>query len=190
MRKRFYAGAVLGGLLLLGTTPAYADDLPLPVGGLTGLLSSSPVSSSPLSSSPVSSSPADGGSGLSLENPLGGGPLVGVRPGDNTPSLTAPEDVPPAQPTQVPAAPLPGRPPLDAGPAPHESGLFTGGLPLLGGLGGLLPVDDAPDGASGLPAGGTPVADDDPRLHEEPAGDERAFSDSGRPIAGEDVDFP
>jgi hypothetical protein len=97
-----------------------------------------------------------------------------------------------------------------AGPT-RESALFDGGLPLLGGLGGLLPANESPrtlpatgdDTPTGMPAGGTPVvpADgakgqtvDDPRLHEEPIDDEaggkrRSFSDGGRPVAGEDEDF-
>jgi hypothetical protein len=95
--------------------------------------------------------------------------------------------------------------------APQESGLFTGGLPLLGGLGGVLPVNEVPDGVAtlpamnGLPAGGTDVTPsalagssdsepaDDPRMHEEPVDDEatpkRTFSAGGRPVAGEDGDF-
>ncbi|MEV4635926.1 hypothetical protein AB0J80_01105 [Actinoplanes sp. NPDC049548] len=233
MRKWFYAGAVVGGFLLLGAAPAHADDVvPGPVGGLTGDLLSSP----------------DGG--LGLQNPLGGDPLVDVKPGTNTADLNgadvlprgtvAPADQPtdrtPVPAEQLPAADvvggaLPQTPnvlptdllggqllnqlPLLGGltpsSSPRESSLFTGGLPLLGGLGGLLPANEIPDGAgalpgvSGLPAGGTDVtpsalaqpaagdAADDPRAHEEPADDEttakRKFSAGGRPVAGEDRDF-
>ena len=49
--------------------------------------------------------------------------------------------------------------------APRESALFDGGVPLLGGLGGLLPANETPrtlpatddDTPNGMPAGGTPV---------------------------------
>jgi len=34
MRKWFYAGAVVGGFLLLGAAPAQADLSPAPAGGL------------------------------------------------------------------------------------------------------------------------------------------------------------
>jgi hypothetical protein len=95
----------------------------------------------------------------------------------------------------------------DAGPAPHPE-LFDGGLPLLGGLAGALPVntdavpasatDTAPDTAfrdgTGLPAGGAPTAvtgagdrPDAPGAADgRPA--HRGFSD-GRPVAGDDTDF-
>jgi hypothetical protein len=80
--------------------------------------------------------------------------------------------------------------------------LFAGGLPLLGGLGGLSPVNRVPDparagDAAALPPGGTPVtpgtAGQEPPAHAEPAdgptgGKRRAFTDTGRPIAGEDHD--
>lgn len=53
--------------------------------------------------------------------------------------------------------------------APRESALFDGGVPLLGGLGGLLPANEVPrtrpgagdDAPTGMPAGGTAV---DPAL--------------------------
>jgi hypothetical protein len=50
------------------------------------------------------------------------------------------------------------------GGAARESALFDGGLPLLGGLGGLMPVNETPDthpadddDVTGMPAGGTLV---------------------------------
>ncbi|GAA3338958.1 hypothetical protein GCM10020358_20940 [Amorphoplanes nipponensis] len=180
MRKWFYAGAVAGGLLLLGAAPAHADGVPAPAGGLLGSLDGEP------------------GSGLTSlvpANLLGGG-LIGGGP--TADGRTAPAS------------------------ARQESALFDGGVPLLGGLGGLLPANESPrtlpgagyDTLSGLPAGGTPVDPtlvdpaptdsagaaaanqpvDDPRLHEEPIDDEaggrkRTFSAGGRPIAGEDRDF-
>lgn len=92
--------------------------------------------------------------------------------------------------------------------APSESALFGGGLPLLGGLGGLLPANEVPrmlrptgDGAtespvSGMPAGGTAVDRPvpDPRVPAEPADDKttgtkRSFSAGGRPVAGEDIEY-
>jgi hypothetical protein len=108
-----------------------------------------------------------------------------------------------------------GRAPF-AVPVARESGLLGGGGPLLGGLGGLLPDDqaqalralDETPGTSGMPADGTPVpagepgpsipadsagpGDDSKRLHEEPLDGEaksrRTFSD-GRPVAGEDPEY-
>ncbi|MFI7542923.1 hypothetical protein [Actinoplanes sp. NPDC049599] len=326
MRKWFYAGAVVGGFLLLGAAPAQADVVPAPAGGLL----------SPLGGG--SGNPGlglDPAGGLNLQNPLGGAPMMDVQPGRNSADLSgpatdalsepagrrpaagsAPAELPllggltggdssgggasganlggafygggasgaglggafsgggasgaglggafsgggasgaglggAGQPggglgTLVPADLLgggllgngllgggltpDGRP--AAAWAPRESALFEGGVPLLGGLGGLLPANETPrtlpatgdDTPAGMPAGGTPVdpalidpalidpapadpalidpapagtkADepvDDPRLHEEPIDDEdggkrRSFSDSGRPVAGEDQDF-
>jgi hypothetical protein len=56
--------------------------------------------------------------------------------------------------------------------ASRESALFDGGVPLLGGLGGLLPANESPrtlpapgdDTPAGMPAGGTPVDPADPAL--------------------------
>jgi hypothetical protein len=253
MRKWFYAGAVVGGFLLLGAAPAQADVIPAPAGGLL----SSVGDGEGLGLDPAG--------GLNLESPLGGtSQLMTVKPGQNSADLRGPApSVSDALPrgdaltreTEQPANRAPAR---DAVPAdlpvgglggggggkaglsglipgnllgggllgggllpdgrtasaepPRESALFDGGLPLLGGLGGLLPANEVPDTSpadgddvSGMPAGGSdvdpatvdPAMDepvDDPRLHEEPIDDEaggkkRAFSGGGRPVAGEDRDY-
>lgn len=71
--------------------------------------------------------------------------------------------------------------------APRESALFDGGVPLLGGLGGLLPANEVPrtppaddDTPTGMPAGGTPV---DPALVD-PAPADPALVDPADPQAG------
>ncbi|AGZ46466.1 hypothetical protein [Actinoplanes friuliensis] len=311
MRKWFYAGAVVGGFLLLGAAPAHADVIPAPAGGLL---------------SSVAGGGLDPAGGLNLESPLGGtSQLMNVKPGQNSAdfqgsapavSNVLPQGSPLSQESDEPAGRRPGAgaAPADlpivggltgggsgssgglggltgggssgglggvsgggsgggtgglsgggsgsglggltgggagggagggltglvpanllgggllgggltpdgrsaANTAPRESALFDGGLPLLGGLGGLTPANETPttlpadgdDPVTGMPAGGTAVdpalvdppkddtstADepvDDPRLHEEPTdgeagGDERSFSSGGRPIAGEDKDF-
>ena len=82
-----------------------------------------------------------------------------------------------------------------AAATPRESALFDGGVPLLGGLGGLLPANKVPrrlpaagdDTPIGMPPGGTAV---DPATADQPIGERRTFSDGGRPVAGEDQDFP
>ena len=75
MRKYLYAGAMVGGLLLSGAAPAYADVVPVPIGaqqqdggGLSGLLG------------------PDGG--LSIDRPFGDGKVLDLDPGTNTPDLT------------------------------------------------------------------------------------------------------
>src|SRR5688572_24922936 len=81
MRKWFYAGAVVGGFLLLGAAPAQADEVPTPVGGLLSSLGGS------------SGDPGlglDPAGGLNLESPLGGAPLVDVQPGQNSADLSRP----------------------------------------------------------------------------------------------------
>ncbi|BCJ53714.1 hypothetical protein Asp14428_51890 [Actinoplanes sp. NBRC 14428] len=202
--------------------------MPAPAGGLTGLLSAPgdgplPTGLLPASGDGLLPAPGDGldpAGGLSLPDPLGDGRLVDVRPGTNsadlngvTPALpkravTAEQRKKPSPRPEIPA--LLGSLPLLDGvtPAPLESGPFAGGVPLLGGLGGLLPVNEMPGGVpalpgpSGLPAGGTDVTPsalagapsepvDDPRVHEEPVDDEaqRHFSTGGRPVAGADRDF-
>jgi len=219
MRKWLFAGAVVGGFLLLGVAPAQADVVPVPVGGLLSAVGDG-----------AQRAGLDPAGGLNLENPLGGSPVVNVKPGQNSPDVTgaastltgqAPESAPPADrtppagrgPRDLPVVPdsllngllgggllgnglLPdGRVPA-AGP--RESALFDGGLPLLGGLGGLLPANEAPQtlpaapAVSGMPAGGTAVDQpaQDPRVHEEPTdGKKRSFSAGGRPVAGEDAQF-
>jgi hypothetical protein len=153
MRKYLFAGAVAGGLLLLGAAPAHADDPPVPAGTQPGLLGG-------LLNPAGGVDPADG---LNLEGPLGG-ELLDVRPGQNTPDLTgAPGVVPPATDGR-PAArtglgdPRANRASADARPggrpakdvvdsAPPQAGggapdladvpvreLLGGGLPLTGGL--------------------------------------------------------
>ncbi|RSM46537.1 hypothetical protein DMB66_49445 [Actinoplanes sp. ATCC 53533] len=72
--------------------------------------------------------------------------------------------------------------------APRESALFDGGVPLLGGLGGLLPANEVPrtlpdtddDTPTGMPAGGTAV---DPALVD-PAPVDPALSDPAGPQTG------
>jgi hypothetical protein len=67
-------------------------------------------------------------------------------------------------------------------------------VPLLGGLGGLPPANEAPrtppatgDAApTGMPPGGTAV---DPIREDTAGGERRSFSEGGRPVAGEDQDF-
>jgi hypothetical protein len=219
MRRYLIVAAVAGGLLV-GGAPAYADVNPAPNGGpLGGIL--------------------DPAGGLSLDNPLGDAPLIGVKPGTNTPELPSLPGTGAQQPAegglpaartglggakpatgQAPAADaagaadvaggsplgsvsddnfavanLPvgsmlsggglsslglmpdGSPALATRPAApatgasaanatnakaQESGLLGSGVPLLGGLGGLLPEPartlpaDVPD-TTGMPAGGTAV---------------------------------
>jgi hypothetical protein len=148
MRKYLYAGAVAGGLLLMGAAPAYADVLPAPVnaqpdgGGLGGVLGS------------------DGG--LGLDNPLGGSRILNIDPGTNTPDLTGPAGSVLPDTGSLPAARTglgkatggksaakPAAGPVEDLPGVGGGGLPTGGLPT-GGLGG-----------GGLPTGalgGLPVA--------------------------------
>jgi len=224
MRKWFYAGAVAGGFLLLGAAPAQADVVPVPVGGVLSAVGSG-----------VQGAGLNPAGGLNLESPLGGSPLVKVKPGQNSPDLTSAAssltDPAPESAAELPAdrTPAAGRGPGDlpignltnivpggllgggllgggllpdgrvpAAEAPRESALFDGGLPLLGGLGGLLPANEAPQtppatpAVSSMPAGGTAVDQPvrDPRVHEEPNdGRKRSFSDGGRPVAGEDTEF-
>jgi hypothetical protein len=287
MRKWFYAGAVVGGFLLLGAAPAQAD-VPAPADRLPSSMDG--VWPAGSGGQGLGLDPAGG---LTLESPLAGSSLANVTPGQNSPDLSSAAaslsstaagvqpkaagptaDLPAgrkpagrlgqgglptgALPTgnltgptgnltgRVPGLPgggllggglpggwLPGAGQLGTGQlggglpgaglfgggllpdgrvpsagSPSESALFDGGLPLLGGLGGLLPANEVPrtlrptgDDAtappvSGMPAGGTAVDQParDPRVHEEPAGDEttgkkRSFSDGGRPVAGEDTEF-
>ncbi|GAA3931356.1 hypothetical protein [Actinoplanes auranticolor] len=237
MRKWFYAGAVVGGFLLLGAAPAQADVVPAPAGGLLGSLSGS-AGQGLGAAQGLGLDPAGG---LNLASPLGGSPLMGVKPGQNSADLTGPAAGGPAQGaartrTREADDPAGRRPARGSAPAdlpviggrgsgltggsargnvdgdrttvadgqsrggprtgalgnlipanllgggllgggltpdgrtapagqPRESALFDGGVPLLGGLGGLLPANEAPrtlpatgdDAPTGMPAGGTDV---------------------------------
>jgi len=273
MRKWFYAGAVAGGFLLLGAAPAQADVVPAPGGGLLGSLSGGQG----LGDSPGLG--LDPAGGLNLASPLGGSPLMDVRPGQNSADFTgpasgvlskddartreadepggrkpargsAPADLPvggltggssgagggllgggllggessgdrSGQPGQrggglrnlIPANLLgggllgggltpDGR--MASAEAPRESALFDGGVPLLGGLGGLLPANEVPrtlpdtgdDTPTGMPAGGTAV---DPALVDpapvDPADTQAGSGKDGKgqasdPAAGRPVDDP
>lgn len=200
MRKWFYAGAVVGGFLLVGAAPAHADDvIPAPAGGLTGLL-------------PAQGAGLDPAGGLSLPNPLGDGPLVDVKPGTNNADLNG-VDVPrsavapAAEPTdRTPATALPAEdlPAADVvgGALPQASGILPsnllggqalGQLPLLGGLGGLTPDGRIPTGTpqeSGLFTGGLPLLGGLGGLlpaNEIPAGAGALPALNGLPAGGTDV---
>jgi hypothetical protein len=95
-----------------------------------------------------------------------------------------------------------GRAPIDVTrPTARQLEMYGGGLPLLGGLGALPPVNAAPrtPDRSGMPPGDLPLttatparpADpstmNDPRLNEEPH--TRGFTAEGRPIAGVDPKY-
>ena len=261
MRKWFYAGAVAGGFLLLGAAPAQADVVPAPAGGLLGALSGGQglVDDQGLGLDPAG--------GLNLASPLGGAPLMDVKPGRNSADFTGPASgVLSKDDAQVREADEPGgrKPAHGSAPAdlpqigglsgggssggggglliggssgdgsgqrggglrnlipanllgggllgggltpdgrmasaeaPRESALFDGGVPLLGGLGGLLPANEVPrtlpdtgaDVPNGMPAGGTAV---DPALVD-PA-DPQAGSGKGKgqasdPAVGRPVDDP
>jgi len=258
MRKWFYAGAVAGGFLLLGAAPAQADVVPVPAGGLLGALSDGQglVDDQGLGLDPAG--------GLNLASPLGGAPLMDVKPGQNSADFTGPasgvlsKDDAPTREVDEPGGrkPARGSAPADlplingltggssggggggllgggspgggsgqrggglrnlipanllgggllgggltpdgrmaSAEAPRESALFDGGVPLLGGLGGLLPANEVPrtlpdtgdDVPTGMPAGGTDV---DPALADpalvDPA-DPQAGSSNGN---GQPVDDP
>src|SRR5689334_5438820 len=78
MRKWFYAGAVVGGFLLLGAAPAQADVVPAPAGGLLGSLGGGATQGLGL----------DPAGGLNLASPLDGSSLMDVKPGQNSADLT------------------------------------------------------------------------------------------------------
>ncbi|MEU8613550.1 hypothetical protein AB0C29_36760, partial [Actinoplanes sp. NPDC048791] len=80
MRKWFYAGAVVGGFLLLGAAPAQADVVPAPAGGLLGSLGGGATQGLGL----------DPAGGLNLASPLDGSSLMDVKPGQNSADLTGP----------------------------------------------------------------------------------------------------
>lgn len=290
MRKWFYAGAVVGGSLLLGAAPAQADVVPTPAGGLLGVTQGLGL---------------DPAGGLNLANPLGGSSLMDVRPGQNSAHVTGPapgaraEDGVRTREADEPSGrqPARGSAPADlpvvggltgggssggalgggssggalggggvggalshggsaggaagrpggglptgslsnlipanllgggllgggltpdgrtgSARAPRESALFGGGVPLLGGLGGLLPANEAPrtlprpgdDTPTGMPAGGTAVdpytgapatadaaATDpgaaDPVLVDPPVGQPGDGDQAGDPAADQPIDDP
>ena len=91
-----------------------------------------------------------------------------------------------------------------AGPQ-QESALFDGGVPLLGGLGGLLPANGSPrtlpatgdDAPTGMPAGGTAVdpvlvdpAPSDPAPTAQPSTVDPQPSGPGSDPTGQTVDDP
>ncbi|MGX6603677.1 hypothetical protein ACWKSP_16260 [Micromonosporaceae bacterium Da 78-11] len=181
MRKLWYAGAVTaGGILLFGASPAQADRLPGAPrsgdlwsatagaqqlrGNAVGQRTDQTLNANLL---PESLLPGSGRRGLLGRGLIGRG-LLGGGLGPNG---------------SVPTG--------GARPTARQTEMFGGGLPLLGGLGGLLPVNSSPrtPDTSGLPAGGTPIAApanaspvsaspkvDDPRgddpVRESPAGDD------------------
>jgi hypothetical protein len=158
MRKYLYAGAIAGGLLLLGAAPAYAD------------------TSVPDPASDQSTSSADGLLGpsgaINLNGPLSHSQVLNVKPGSNSPDVTGaaggllPQSqggLPAARTglgqakdatSSLPAADvvrgvLPGTADTEGLPGGLGGGLS--GLPVVGGLlGGGLPVV----GGGGLPVGG------------------------------------
>lgn len=169
MRKYLYAGVVAGCFLLLGAAPAYADAVPAPH-----------AAQAADGQQPDGSGPLDGlldpANGLSLDQPLGGSPLIDVNPGDN--SLLPHQDGEPAARTGFGTA---GAQERHTRPRPNGSlplpvsggGLPTGALSqlpigqLLGGglplIGGLLPDGQSPIGGltrsqeAGLLDGGLPL---------------------------------
>jgi hypothetical protein len=180
MRKYLFAGAVAGGLLLLGGAPAHADDQPAPAGGVLGGLLNPAGGVDPTG-------------GLDLDSPLGG-KVVKVKPGTNSPDLTgAVGDAVPAsdgrpmartglgdQPAnRTPARAATGggaaKPALPAADVVSEALPTPGGVPALGDLpvgnllggglpliGGLMPDGRTPSAVpavreSGLLGGGVPL---------------------------------
>ena len=133
MRKRFYAGAVVGGFLLLGAAPAQADVVPVPAGGLLGVTQGLGL---------------DPAGGLNLANPLGGSSLMDVRPGQNSADVTGPapgarsEDGVRTREADEPSGRQPAR-----GSVPAD-------LPVIGGLNGGGSSGGALGGASGGVLGG------------------------------------
>jgi hypothetical protein len=144
MRKYLYAGAVAGGVLLLGAAPAYADVVVPP---------------------PVAGQQPDGGptggilgpdGGLNLGNPLGDAKVLDVSPGDNTPDLTgAAGNVLPAR-GDVPAARTGLGQAGRRGPAAAaQPGADPAGSALSQAADGPLPTGGAP--LSELPIGNLPI---------------------------------
>jgi hypothetical protein len=261
MRKWFYAGAVVGGFLLLGAAPAQADVVPAPAGGLLSSLGGGAAQGLGL----------DPAGGLNLASPLDGSSLMDVKPGQNSADLTGPasgvlsQDEARTREADEPAGrrPAGGSAPADlpvigglaggglgggslgggasrgtgggltgggqggglrtgslsnlipanllgggllgggltpdgrtaSAEAPRESALFDGGVPLLGGLGGLLPANETPrtlpatgdDTPTGMPAGGTDV---DPALVDPAGGPTGAGKGSDDQAAGPAADQP
>jgi hypothetical protein len=171
MRKYLYAGAIAGGLLLLGGAPAYADP------------------GAPGPATDQGAGPAGGllgpGGNVQLDDPLGGAKVLKIKPGANSPDLTGAAGPLVQSGGRLPAArtgpgqaagkaprpaadvvrsTLPGTANTEGLPGglnglPIVGGLLGGGLPLGGGGlplagGGGLPVVNG----GGLPVGGAPEA--------------------------------
>ncbi len=231
MRKYLFAAAAAGGLLLLGAAPAHADDRPAPglLGGLLdpaggilpadGLNVDSPVGDAPLvdvdpgdnTPSVVPTLPAHG------TTPAARTGLGSVEPDRKRPAAKTEDDDRPARPAARPRPTdvlpvanllgglLPDGRASAATADARESGLLDGDLPLLGGLGGLLPEPartlpadaDDPD-VSGMPVGGSdvpaaspgtaPATSAPPATGDDDEAGGRSFSE-GRPVAGPDPDF-
>jgi hypothetical protein len=191
VRKLWYAGAVIAsGMLLFGASPARADLLPGTgtaeqqadeqlaglLGQSNGINVSNPLRYSTLRDTPAGSRPVmqfHSGQNSPDLNPL----LPGRAPGEARPALPA-ADV--AGGALRPGNGLPlrnllaqlfgglqpngGMSSVLQRPTTRQAEAFDGGLPLLGGLGGVLPVNDrprTPDGSgpdvAGLPAGGVAI---------------------------------
>jgi hypothetical protein len=202
-------GAALGGLLGAtgGLDPAGGLRIDDPVGGSGRLLDVKPGTNS-------ADVPGAAGNLLPAKGTVPAARAGLGRPGDRTGSSDArparPERIAPAGglpgvgggglPTgalgRLPVANLlTGGLPLVGGllpdgrsagfaPAQQESGLI-GGVPLLGGLGGLVPVGPAAPAASGLPAGGTAVPpQDEPVTQDQSAATDQAAPRGGPAQAG------
>ncbi len=153
MRKYLYAGAIAGGLLLLGAAPAYADATG--TGGTGGPNSSS------------TGGPPGPGGHFKLHRPLGHAKVLDVKPGTNDPDVAGATGtlLPQSRGGQLPAARTGLGGARDASPlsaAQPVTGAARSVLPgtaetegLPGGLGGGL---SGPPVAGGLPGGGLPVA--------------------------------
>jgi hypothetical protein len=107
--------------------------------------------------------------GPAVANPLRYNTIGGVLPGGLTPSWPPP-------------------------PASRQTERFDGGLPLLGGLGGLPPSNTLPEvprvpDMSGLPAGGMTVVPDVGEPATTATEPRREFSPNGRPVAGIDQQY-
>jgi hypothetical protein len=190
MRKCFYAGAVVGGFLLLGAAPAQADVIPAPAGGLLSTLGGD---------SATQGLGLDPAGGLNLESPLGGS-LVNAEPGRNSADVSGPASdlLPRDVRTREADAPGGRKAARAAAPAdlPVVGGLTGGGLGgssrggaigsggsrgpggSRGGLGGLIPANLL---GGGLLGGG--LTPDGRTGSAESTGDPALF-DGGVPLLG------